>query len=119
MSFRDEAKARREETERLESTNRRLQDELEKMRQRLLATERSVTRTESKGGSSTADASAPRIRELEQALADAKEQGDKRVSETSQFQQMRAMMQSQNNKIRDLRRRLDRYEPDTVKEEDA
>jgi leucine zipper transcription factor-like protein 1 len=49
---------------------------------------------------------------LEKQLEEAKEENNKRVSETAQFQQMRKMMQSQSNKIRDLRRRLERYEPD-------
>jgi hypothetical protein len=62
--------------------------------------------------------SADKIRSLERALHEASEEGSKRVSETSQFQQMKKMMQSQSNKLRDLRRRLQQYEPDLGKEED-
>ena len=92
------------------------------MRQRLIAAERaanasSAARAESKSDSDSG-ASARRVRELEHALAEAQEEGEKRVSETSQFQQMRKLMQSQSTKIRDLRRRLERYEPDCVKEDD-
>ena len=36
----------------------------------------------------------------------------------SQFQQMRKLMQSQSMKIRDLCRRLEKYEPNCVKEDD-
>ena len=57
-------------------------------------------------------------RELERALEEAKEENQKRVAETSQFQTMRKMMQSQAAKIRDLRQRLNKYEPDACKEDD-
>jgi hypothetical protein len=40
------------------------------------------------------------------------------VAETSQFVQMRKIMQTQSGTIRDLRRRLEKYEPDSVKEDD-
>ena len=57
-------------------------------------------------------------RELERALEEAKEENTKRVAETAQFQTMRKMMQSQAAKIRDLRQRLQKYEPDACKEDD-
>jgi hypothetical protein len=41
----------------------------------------------------------------------------RRVAETSQFVQMRKIMQTQSGTIRDLRRRLEKYEPDSVKED--
>jgi hypothetical protein len=52
------------------------------------------------------------------ALNEAKDENNRRVSDTTQFQQMRRMMQSQSVKIRDLRRRLQVYEPDICKEDD-
>ncbi len=55
--------------------------------------------------------------ELERALADAKEENEKRVMDTAQFQQMRKVMQSQAKHIRDLKARLNRYEPDDTAEE--
>lgn len=57
-------------------------------------------------------------RDLERALEEAKEENAKRISDTTQFQQMRKLMQSQSVKIRDLRKRLQKYEPDSVKEDD-
>ncbi len=57
-------------------------------------------------------------RDLERALEEAKEENAKRISDTTQFQQMRKLMQSQSAKIRDLRKRLQKYEPDSVKEDD-
>jgi hypothetical protein len=51
-------------------------------------------------------------------LDEAKEENNKRIAETTQFQQMKKLMQSQSVKIRDLRLRLQKYEPDNAKEED-
>lgn len=71
---------------------------------------------ESKGASD--GYSQEQIHGLERQLAETKEAAEKRVAETTQFQQMKRMMQSQSATIRDLRRRLQRYEPDSVKEDD-
>lgn len=117
VSFKDEAKARREETERLETINRRQQDEIESLRKRLQRAEQQSS-SASEGKRSEEDASQRRIRELERSLVEQTEEGSKRVSETAQFQQMRKLMQSQSGKIRTLRQRLERYEPDACKEED-
>lgn len=117
-SFRDEAKAMRDEANRLEEANTALKNEVAALKQRLGQLERNTSSmAESK------DAENQRVKtqskELERALEEAKEEGAKRVSETTQFQQMRKLMQSQSAKIRDLRRRLERYEPDAVKEDDG
>jgi len=48
-----------------------------------------------------------------------KEEANRKVAETTQYQQMRRMMQSQAQTIKDLRRRLQKYGPDACKEEDA
>jgi DNA anti-recombination protein RmuC len=117
-SFRDEAKAMRDEQGRLEDTNARLQAEVNSLRQRLVQTDRSLqnaAESKSQGDSS----SRAQLRDLERSLEEAKEENNKRVNETSQFQQMRKLMQSQSAKIRDLRRRLERYEPDSVKADDG
>eukprot|EP01031_Cornospumella_fuschlensis_P036848 gene36848-44698_t len=109
-SFKDEAKAMRDESSRLEEANSKLQSEVAALRRRLAQLDSSYAAAESKAHSDS--------RELERALEQAKEESSKRVSETAQFQQMRKMMQSQAAKIRDLRRRLQHYEPDAVKEDD-
>lgn len=116
-SFRDEAKAMREATARLEETNASLTAEVQTLRQRLSQLERnSYSLAESK--ESEALRARMQVKETERALEEAKEEANKRVSETAQFQQMKKLMQSQSAKIRDLRKRLQKYEPDAVKEED-
>lgn len=108
----------REETNRLEETNSRLQAEVNSLRQRLAQSDRSLQHAaESKHESDTTGRS--NLRNLERSLEEAKEENNRRISETSQFQQMRKLMQSQSAKIRDLRRRLEKYEPDSVKEDDG
>lgn len=42
----------------------------------------------------------------------ATEENAKRVGETAQFQQMRKLMQAQATKLKDLRKRLQKYEPE-------
>lgn len=116
-SFRDESKMMKEEAARLEDTNSRLQNEMQTLRLRLASLERQ-SRDLAESKSSEADAARNRNRSLESALEEAKEENAKRVGETTQFQQMRKMMQSQAAKIRDLRQRLQRYEPDACKEDD-
>jgi chromosome segregation ATPase len=108
----------REETARLEDTNARLQSEVNSLRSRLSQADRSLlTAAESKAQD---DVMGRReLQNLERSLEEAKEENNKRIAETSQFQQMRKLMQSQSAKIRDLRRRLERYEPDSVKEDDG
>ena len=115
----------REQTEHLEDTNRRLRDEVDALNRRLVTMERQLLDERARSSKPAVseskmadDGSADRIRRLEEDLKEAREENNKRVSETSQFQQMRNMMQSQASKIRELRRRLDRYEPDSLKEED-
>lgn len=64
--------------------------------------------------SSASDRDKMRIRKLEDELSDCQEEGKKRVMDTAQFKQMRQLMQTQSSNLRDLRRRLEKYEPDTV-----
>mmetsp|Transcript_11035 Transcript_11035/g.18515 ORF Transcript_11035/g.18515 Transcript_11035/m.18515 type:complete len:174 (+) Transcript_11035:412-933(+) len=116
-SFRDESKAMREQTERLEDKNARLQAEVDSLRRRLGMADQSLSdAAESKmqGDAETR----MNMRSMESALNDAKEENNKRVNDTAQFQQMKKIMQSQSATIRDLRRRLERYEPDSAKQDD-
>ena len=59
-----------------------------------------------------------KIRKLEISLSDCMEEGEKRVMDTAQFRQMKQLMQTQSGNIRDLRRRLEKYEPDSVDDDD-
>ena len=106
-----------EEAQRLEETNHSLQHEVNLLRQRLSLIERSSSSLAESKDQESARAKA-QSKELERALEEAKEENTKRVAETTQFQQMRKIMQSQSAKIRDLRKRLQKYEPDAVKEDD-
>eukprot|EP01040_Poterioochromonas_malhamensis_P011382 gene11382-12405_t len=112
-SFKDEAKAIRDEQHRIEETNKRLQAEVTMLRDRLKLVDKQYSSlSESKQRDEMSS------RDLERALEEAKEENAKRISDTTQFQQMRKLMQSQSVKIRDLRKRLQKYEPDSVKEDD-
>lgn len=111
----------RDEQERIEETNQRLQAEVNSLKQRLAATERSATDrfADSKRSQDAQSYShSAEMRRLQNELEEARAENSKRVSDTAQFQQMRKMMQNQSSKLRDLRRRLERYEPDACKEDD-
>lgn len=101
-------------SDRMDQTNRELQAQLNDYRIRLAEAEATIRELRGHHKAESND----KLRSLEHALEEAKEEGTKRVAETSQFQQMKKLMQSQSNKIRELRRRLQQYEPDTGKEED-
>jgi hypothetical protein len=105
----------REESARLEDTNNRLQAEVNLLKHKLAMSERQ----EAEGKRREDFEDKAQLRNLEAALEEAKEENTKRVAETSQFQQMRKLMQSQNAKIRDLRRRLSQYEPDATKDDEG
>lgn len=107
----------RDESQRMEEAKARLQAEVTSLRDRLNRAERSF-RDLAESKTQDEYLEKEKERELQRALDEAKEENTKRVSETMQFQQMRKMMQSQASKIRDLRRRLEKYEPDAVKEDD-
>jgi chromosome segregation ATPase len=130
VSLKDEAKALanesravREEAGRLEESNKQLQSrfntiqadasklarekaslqsEVNSLRRQVEVLEQSSQNYESsiKGGN---DNYQRRIQRLEEDLEEEREVNQKRVAETPQFLQMRKMMQSQNEKIRDLR----------------
>jgi hypothetical protein len=62
-----------------------------------------VAQNYERSGKGNDDDSARRIMMLEEELDEQRQSNNTRVSETPQFIQMRKMMQSQNEKIRDLR----------------
>lgn len=117
VSFKNEAKAMKSESERLEEVNTRLQSEITQLKQKLSVSERNnLSLNESKNNDDSLGRS--ELRRLENALEESKEENCKRVAETVQFQQMRKLMQTQSSKIRELRVRLQKYEPECVKEDD-
>ena len=103
ISLKDEAKAQRDEMDRLESKNTQLQDDIRRLRENQKSNNYEIE---------------GQMERLAASLNEAKEENNKRVSETTQFQQMKRLMQSQSAKIRQLRERLARYEPDDTKEDD-
>ena len=109
----------KDENERLEQMNRDLQSQLADMRVRLSKAERLYREKESETKSTDDDSnSKQQIRNLEQLLEESKEENNKRVADTSAVRQMKTIMQTQANKIKDLTRKLQRYEPDNSKYED-
>ena len=111
----------RDENDRLEQTNRELQGELSDLRSRLSQAERSAAAQQTRGPAA-AEAKGTddrRIRQLESMLEDAQEENKKRVMDTPQFKAMKEQVQKKNAIIADLRRRLDRYEPENSKYEDV
>jgi hypothetical protein len=118
--LKEETKAMKESIEQLEEDNRRLQEDLSFYKNRLAASERQEAmsqRIASEGKQRDEDSLRDRMRDLESQLTEAREENEKRVSDTVQFQQMKKLMQSQATNLSDLRRRLARYEPDDAKGE--
>ena len=63
--------------------------------------------------------------ELQRALSDARQQiseleadMEAKLTSSKQFQQMKTMMSQKSQKVNDLRRRLQKYEPDALAEDD-
>jgi leucine zipper transcription factor-like protein 1 len=127
-SFKKEAKELRDQKEMLEGSNRELETQLkslEKNAQRLTkeksqlmmqmdALKMKMLETSEASTKEEDEKTTERFRKMEEDLTAAREENEKRVSETNQFQQMRKMMQTQSAKIRDLRQKLAKYEPDQV-----
>lgn len=99
-SMKEETRQLKEQAEAAEELNQRLQDENKDLVRRLAIAKRT-------GGEAKQSEGA-----LEEALADAKEENEKRVRDTNQFKQMQRIMQKQAADIRELRKRLQSYEPD-------
>lgn len=104
ISFKDEAKAQRDEMDKLESKNIQLQQDIKRLRENQRHNNNDLE---------------VKVERLQESLDEAKEENNKRVSETTQFQQMKKLMQSQSDKIKHLRARLSKYEPDDCKEDDV
>jgi len=117
--MKEEAKAMSERIEQLEEENRRLQEDAVFYKSRLATAEKQGrSAAEGKQRDEEGDASSSsRVRQLEAELREAREENEKRVSDTAQFQQMKKLMQSQAQNLTDMRRRLLRYEPDDAKGE--
>ena len=136
-SLKDDAKALKDESDRLENNNKQLQERYQiaqdrasqaqteatkLLKEKKLLTEQ-LSKLQVKIDSLDSDAKDSgevnrKLQMLEGELESAHEENAKRVNETAQFQQMKKLMQSQSAKIKDLRRRLQRYEPDDCKGED-
>ena len=63
--------------------------------------------------------------ELQRALSDARQQiseleadMEAKLTSSKQFPQMKTMMSQKSQKVNDLRRRLQKYEPDALAEDD-
>jgi hypothetical protein len=113
----------RDEAERLESSNKMLQDrfttiqndatklhreknalqsEVADLKRQLEAYQRSEQSARNTAGKSDEDSRA-QIMRLQRQLDEAREETTKKVQDTAQFQQMKQMMQTQSAKLRDLR----------------
>lgn len=58
------------------------------------------------------------LNEVKGSLQQAEEENSTRLSSSKQVQQMRRMLNEKNDVIRDLRNRLEKYEPDTLRADD-
>ena len=103
ISLKDEAKAQRDEIDKLENKNIQLQNDIKRLRENQKSNNYELEE---------------KMERLQESLDEAKEENSKRISETTQFQQMKKLMQSQSDKIKQLRARLSKYEPDDCKEDD-
>jgi hypothetical protein len=99
-SMKDETRILKDKAEAAEELSQRLQDENAELVRKLAIARRS-------GGESKQSEEA-----MADALAEAKEENEKRVRDTNQFKQMKKLMQTQAANIKDLRKRLQEYEPD-------
>ena len=108
-SLKDEARAQKDAIDAEKELNKKLQDDNAALQRKL-----AVSRRNKAEGKESEEA-------LEEALREAKDENDKRVRETNQFMTMKKLMQSQAGTIRDLRARLEHFEPSNdadCKEED-
>lgn len=108
-SLKDEARAAKDANEALEELNKKLTEEISELTRKL-----AIQRRANKDSSRLAEGKEASEEALEEALREAKEENDKRVRDTNQFLTMKKLMQSQAANIRDLKRRLEQYEPDDV-----
>ena len=93
-SFKDEARARRDEITTLENKNQLLQEEIELLKNKCKSIE-SLNRQVAESKSNELGRNQNQMERLESELRDAKLESNKRVSDTTQFQQMMKLMKSQ------------------------
>eukprot|EP00607_Mallomonas_marina_P010104 CAMPEP_0182420964 /NCGR_PEP_ID=MMETSP1167-20130531/6096_1 /TAXON_ID=2988 /ORGANISM="Mallomonas Sp, Strain CCMP3275" /LENGTH=197 /DNA_ID=CAMNT_0024597583 /DNA_START=327 /DNA_END=920 /DNA_ORIENTATION=+ len=133
-SFKDEAKAMKEEVDRVMSSNHVLQERFSSVQNDAtkLAKENAALKNEVTGltrkvnelsgnraeSKSERESSNAQIERLEDELERYRQESAKRISESPQFQQMRDLMKRQNDKMKQLRRKLQRYEPEENSKED-
>lgn len=55
-----------------------------------------------------------KVESLKLSLQEAEEENNTRLNQSKQVQQLRKLMNQKNDQIQDLRRRLEKYEPDTL-----
>jgi len=58
------------------------------------------------------------VENLKHQLQEAEDENQTRLNQSKQVQQLRKLMSQKNDQIQDLRRRLDKYEPDTLGADD-
>ena len=116
-SFRQDAKRMEDSNRELEQQLRKLEDDSVKLSREKQELGRQISELKDRmsetleSSGKDGEENQERIRRLQDDLSEAKEENEKRVKETTQFQQMRKMMQTQSANIRDLRTRLAKYEP--------
>lgn len=133
----------KEETERLEMSNKQLQERFAVAQERYSVAQNETTKLlrekknlleqlatlqvklDNASESTVAEskdhaAMLTKVERLEEELGMAQQENTKRVAETTQFQQMKKLMQNQAARIRELQARLNRYEPedDEVRDDD-
>lgn len=107
----------KEESDRLDETNAKLQLEISNLRSKMVAAEKRLARLNESKHEHDLEAKM-QLSTLQEQLEESKEENEKRVAETTQFQSMRRIMQQQAANIRDLRQRLAKYEPDMKDQDD-
>jgi hypothetical protein len=107
----------KEESDRLDETNAKLQLEISNLKAKIVSAEKRMARLNESKQQEEMESKA-QLSTLQELLEESKEENEKRVADTTQFQSMRKIMQSQAAKIRELRQRLSNYEPEAVKEDD-
>jgi hypothetical protein len=103
--------------ENLEANNTRLQGEIAALRNQITMNEISISQL-AEGKNFETEKNKGKIERLENELMDAKSETNKKVSETTQFQQMMKLMKSQAVTIKELRKKLQVYEPEKESQEE-
>lgn len=99
-SLKDVQRQQKDALEAAEELNKKLQDEVASLTRALHIAKKSKAE-----GKESEEA-------LEEALREAKEENERRVRDTNQFMTMKKLMQGQAAQLKQLKQRLQRYEPD-------